>query len=852
MLRGLFCFLLPACYAPAQVLIDTNFAGDYRPVAAHERVHGEMPAGWRDNSTFGRAWIDYSRVAADGRTFLRAAVTKVEDGRCQFNFPLARFDSETWLRLSVALRNPDHLLITMGVRRAGMPYRFAWETTRNFPAGWSEQQFYGRVPRSDADVAFFIVVQGVGTVDLARLRLEKVTMADIRRQVARGEPPAGPKNLARISRFPLGLQSGWALDREFSDGDEVVIAPDLKVAGPSGAAALRIQSQKEMRLFSAPAAIAALTEDHTASLYLRGRGAGRIEALSGLRVLASKRFELAGDEWQRVSVRFSPDLLGKVHGLAIRGAGDFRIDALQIERGAEATAYESQGACEVSLATDSPIRVQFDDEPAQVRYALTGRTEGAVLRARVVNVYGDERTLQPKHGTLDYNVFPARPYGSFRIEAWAEDSAGRRISPYNELVVHRLHKPHYWMKDAPDSPFGIHTLSTTRHILMAKAAGINWTRLHDAGSSYIGWSFLEPRPGEWSFRDEPLFRYRKYGMKILGAFSTAPEWASYFTKPHEAYFDRFYQPRDLDAFANYVRVVAKRYAGVIDVYDLWNEPWSAGYWGVGYDEQRQVFLPSPHGPADFTRLMRTAWQAVKSVDPKITLLGVQTNDGESGTKWTRGVVESGGVPYCDVMCYHQYTVDAPGYPGDAVESGLRHAFEPLLGEDGTAKLPKPVWLTEGSSLNQRIGNGLYRYTLPYAEEEDVIDTSDRLARWVTAALARGVRKVFLYSEHSHNWFGAGSSWRALVTEEGYLHPSAAAYSAMAWFLEDTHIVKTESPAEGVTSFIFRGKGRSVTVLSPAPKHAPYALPAAGFDLFGNPLPKGQPLASHLVYLVARD
>jgi hypothetical protein len=280
---------------------------------------------------------------------------------------------------------------------------------------------------------------------------------------------------------------------------------------------------------------------------------------------------------------------------------------------------------------------------------------------------------------------------------------------------------------------------------------------------------------------------------------------------------------------------------------LWNEPWIAGYWGVGYDEGRKAYVASKQGPAEFARLMQTAWDAAKAVDPKITLLGVQTTAGQSGTAWTRGIAEADGLRYCDVMCYHNYTSDAAGYPGDTIETGLRSAFGPVL--DASGKPPKAFWLTEGSSMINRMGNGMYHHTLPYAEDEDSIDTADRLVRYVVAALARGVGKVFLYSMHTHNWFGAGNAWRALVTEEGYLHPSAAAHSAMAWFLEDTKIAASESPAAGVTSYVFKGAGRTVTVLSPQPRHAAYALPSAGFDLFGNPLLKGSVLGSTLVYLM---
>jgi hypothetical protein len=102
---------------------------------------------------------------------------------------------------------------------------------------------------------------------------------------------------------------------------------------------------------------------------------------------------------------------------------------------------------------------------------------------------------------------------------------------------------------------------------------------------------------------------------------------------------------------------------------------------------------------------------------------------------------------------------------------------------------------------------------------------------------------------SHHWFGVGSTYRALVTEEGYLHPAAAAYSAMASLLEDTKIAKISAPAEGVAAYKFQGRGRSVTVLSPRWVHAPYKLPTGAYDLYGNPLPAGQPLGQRLVYVV---
>ena len=429
-MRGsLLLLLLLAALAPAQTLIDTDFSGDYQLASSGSRVTGALPHGWRDNSNFGRTWVNYAKLQEANGAFLRVDVTKFEDGWCQFLAPLPRFNQETYLRLTVSMRSPDGLLANMGVRRSGTPYRFLWQETKAFSSEWKDYTFYGHVGKTDFDTGFFIVLEGAGRLDIAKFRLEKITLDELRRQAGQPKTAEG-KNLARISRFPLGMQSGWSLSREFSDGDEVKIAPDRHVTGPSGSPAMRITAKEIMQLYSAPFGIARPLEEHTASLYLRGKGTGRLAVISDLRPLSFQKFELSGAGWQRVAVRFQPDLLGRAHGVRIEGAGDFWIDGLQVERGPEPTAYESQAKCEVSLATDSPIRIEFDDEPDVVRYAVSGAARGATLHVRVVNVYGEQHDLPGvtlgggflNEGTVKYNVFPKKPYGAFRIEAWVTNA----------------------------------------------------------------------------------------------------------------------------------------------------------------------------------------------------------------------------------------------------------------------------------------------------------------------------------------------------------------------------------------------------------------------------------------------
>ena len=872
------------CGGDAGELINTDFgaADKYAEIPAAERgerIGGALPRGWHDNSSWAKVWANYQRVEEEGKSFLRISVSKQEMGHCQLNFALPKLEAESFFRFSFSARSRTANRAQLGIRHAGPPYLFLWDCSPSLKPAWQDFAFEFRLDKQNAAAGFFIVISGVGEVDLARLSLlclsREQLIAELRTQHANE-----PKNLLRISRLPLGLQSGWSLSRECSDGDEVEVASDDGVIGPSSSPALRVapaapsllkrplvllqedSGAKPIQLYSAPFAVPLACDNHTASLYVKGEGKGKVAVVCDGRVLAQRPFECsAGGDWRRVALIFKPLLMARAYCLFFEGKGKFWIDALQVEHGVELTEYASQARCEVALACDSPARVQFDDEDAVVRYCVTGYAEGAVLRAQAVNAYGQGKPLADvtlgagflHRGKLRFDVFHSRPYGPQRIEAWVESKKGERLSTFNELVVYRLHKPRYWGKDAPHSPFGTHTLSTTRHILMAKAAGINWVRLHDAGTDYIGWYHLEHKRREWDFQDRDINRYRQHGMKVLGVLSTAPEWASLLQKKHNAYFDRYYQPRNLDDFAAYVKNVAKHYKGVIDAYDVWNEPWLPQFWHAGYDSNNgggENYLPGDEPQQDFAKLMQTAFKAAKSVDKELTVLGFNTAAGNEA--WTRGILDNDGLKNCDVICYHHYTSAFAGAPGDTIEEGWKQA----IGTIAAVKLDKPVWMTEGSPTAGSIGAGFYKHTLTSADHEDVLDTSDRLCRYIVSLLAQGVQKVFLYSMHCHSCIGQRNEWRALVTEEGYLHPCAAAHSALAWLLEDTKFARRAAVTEGVTAYLFQHKDRAVAVLSPAPRHAPYTLPRGKelevTDLFGNPVPEDAKLETTLVYVTAKD
>ncbi|MBI2300591.1 MAG: hypothetical protein HYU66_16900 [Armatimonadetes bacterium] len=397
----------------------------------------------------------------------------------------------------------------------------------------------------------------------------------------------------------------------------------------------------------------------------------------------------------------------------------------------------------------------------------------------------------------------------------------------------------------------MHTLAATRHLIMAKAAGLNWVRLHDAGMQYIGWSWLEPERGKWIFFDAEVRRYRHWHLSVLGQLETAPHWATGYPQPCRGYWDRWYEPTNLADWAEYVRTVTTRYRDDIRAWEVWNEPWGS-FWSVYAPGEKDERKRSETAAADYAALQAAAYRAAKAVDPTLTIVGFNSYGGYNGKDWTAALYRDGAYDTCDVFSYHKYTSAQLAYPGDDVTAeGLSHAAAPIV--EARGQLGKPAWMSEGTILRYGTWDGLYRHTLPYPNADDCHTAADNTARYLISTLSGGAEKVFLYTMHGIGYYyGSGQpQWRCLVTNDGFLHPAACALSALAWLIEGKPFVKLVEPAKGVTAYLFASPAGAVAAVSPQPQHAPYRLPAgqglAALDLYGNP-PAALEVGRQVVYL----
>ncbi len=883
LLPTLFALVSLAVFATHAVASLPTWDLSAPPVPAADRANGNatgtVPPGWRDDSAWADVKVHYAPQQFEGTAFTSVVIREIRRGQVQLVTPFPTNLPKGPVRVTFRARASTPTSIHLAIRDTDAPYKTWWSEQVRVSGFFSNDEFEfeaGPLPRP---VIFMITVSSPVTVDIAEVSFES------------GVPPVTDTdpsaNLLRHSRLPLGLQVPMTVAREFSEGTHYTLQPDSDQRGPSGAPSLRMTSEKEFQWDGELIRLRNRATPHTASVHLKGNGYLRVVAMERETKLAERVLRVAPDQdWRREAITFKPVANGQNHYLRFHSRGEIWIDGLMVNQGDTAAPFAGGHEAELALALPtgaaSVAGVQFDDEPAVLRFVATGNLPaGSRIEANVTDAHERTAALPPTslepgdnlaEGTFNFAAAAHQPLGAFRVEARVVDERGRPLSGWNELIVARVKQPRHWGKSAPESPFGVHVRPNVRHVTMAKAIGANWTRLHNDGNHITAWAMLEPTKGEWRWADADLARYRDGHLEILGMLETAPKWASLWgqtergraAKGGPGYFEMYFQPRDLADYSAYVRTVAERYKDQIRAYEVWNEPWQIKWFGSHYvqHEGRQKIMTSATPQKDYVALMRTAYEAVKAVDPAITVVGVNTSSNAesrpvpegvfSGPEWTAGVIAAGGERYADAASFHHYTGDTSGFPDDDVTRAVRSAFGP--NEKIARRTSLPIWMSEGSStVSGRVRHGLYRHSLPYRNGEDVLQLTENVLRYDVAMLGNGVAKIFLYSMGDLGSQGSPGSYRSLVTSDGSLHPSALGRASLAWHIEGLTFDRMVRMKDGVYAYVFTSPERSVAVLCPRAGHGSLALPEpreglVARDLFANELPAGSTVGNHTVFL----
>lgn len=863
----------------SKILIDIDFGSNLKTVKSAQKGYfkGVLPKGvYPDYPGWNTSEVIAGKKCEKARYFLRFNVKKL-DKLVLFKLSNVKIKAPGYYKLEVISRSDRHPL-NLHIRQYQKPYKSFWTSDTNIAKSWHKQNFYIRLKKHqdkskrtiDASNLVLYMSLKPGVTDISSVKLypsDKTTYTDkVLSRIKR--PEKGIKNLFRNSRFPLGQPTGWTIVR---NNMTCVIGSDASEPGPSGSPSLNIKGDIREPAVVYSELFQTDDPDHKVQISFDYKAKHHW----GVKIAGTKVKKTLNPtkQWKTVTLSYQPKATSIGSLLVFFGRGQINIDSLMAYSGNDARPYASAGDCEIALGLPktetSATRIQFEDEPTRIEYHATGNLKLAILKAKVVNVYGEERLLPgirmtaSPTGVLDYGIFKEAPLGAFRIEVWAE-RAGKRISPCNEFVVTRIRRPRYWGKDAPNSPFGGHFLTNGRILQTIKAAGFNWVRLYDTCMEATCWGWIEPKPGKWKFADNKVKAYRKHNFKILGVIASAPTWASYFAG-HKSrhYFDLMYQPKNIDAFKNYVRTVAKHYKGSIDEYQFQNEPWGAYFWHKSYNPKTKKFDPGPTPAEDYAKLQKTAYTELKQALPEANLYGFNTLGGKTGSKWTKEVFDAGGYPFCDMIDYHRYNnfFNNCLFPEDFVEKAYNEAVGYI--KSHIKGMIKPVVMSEGNPLNSgtlplgyssiRGFTGMYKHTLTWDSKEDNLKYADLTCRFVISHLALRVKRIFLYSDHCYHNLLRTPSFPVVLGSDGYPSPTLAAFSNMAWLLEDRKFIKRIPVGNLVWAYMFSGKQGSVAVISGRSNGSYEFIPNKSinvYDLFGNRVTDKAIYKGQIMYLVS--
>ncbi|MFV0457797.1 MAG: Ig-like domain-containing protein [Actinomycetales bacterium] len=211
-----------------------------------------------------------------------------------------------------------------------------------------------------------------------------------------------------------------------------------------------------------------------------------------------------------------------------------------------------------------------------------------------------------------------------------------------------------------------------------KRAGVTWLRMD------VAWSELESAPGstDWARLDRVVDAATGRGLKVEGILTTMAPWA----RPAGSTWR--YGPTsaaEQAAFASFAQAAAARYAGRIDVWEIWNEPNLLSFWEQGPN------------PGDYARLVLATAPAIKAGNPRAKVL----SGGTGGAAWY-GPTASFDID--SVQWYEQFY--ASGASG-VVDGIAAHPYTGLLsadsGEMAQAKRIRAVMDAHGDGAKQLWG-----------------------------------------------------------------------------------------------------------------------------------------------------
>ncbi len=142
------------------------------------------------------------------------------------------------------------------------------------------------------------------------------------------------------------------------------------------------------------------------------------------------------------------------------------------------------------------------------------------------------------------------------------------------------------------------------HLSRIQSAGFRWIR------QFVYWDELERERGlvDWNAWDQLALALESFPqLEPVMVFMNSPAWSR--QERGAGVPSKTGPPQDLSDFAAFAGAFAERYGGLVDYYQIWDEPNLADAWG-GMDPR----------PAEYAALLETAREAILQVDASATIV----------------------------------------------------------------------------------------------------------------------------------------------------------------------------------------------------------------------------------------
>jgi len=765
---------------------------------------------WRDNSGWADVDVDYSRIAYDGRAgkVQRIDVGAVRSGAMQFVQAGVQLLGKRSYRISIWMRGNISAPVEVLMRKQGKPYTTYMSDGFKVNKTWKKYVFQDIAPVDDGNVYFMVRSKGAGWIELDNAELVNVTDCSTFSGVSVG-------NQINNSSFEVGLDKWAVLTRERNYEHmaqvrwEAVPAKTIKTSTVHGKSALLLHVPRYgVTRLSSPFVVLESGEAFSLSFYAKSDKPRRIR----FGVVAGdygkhrgliKSMKISKD-WTMLNVSgMLPVSRKNVYHIFIESAdeGEFLVDAIQLERGNKPTAYQQSQPVEVGFDHEGlklllfngeleslPVRVYAPGiDKVKIEIWSTNWQENRVLiNSQLLSLDKDGYGLlvQPiDTSQTGYQKLTANVLYKDGVSATAELAVG---------VVPRINND----SEANLSPFGVHARFSPSDLERVKTLGASWLRLHPPYATK--WAIVEPRKGEYRYFDDSLLAAKERGFEVLGSLDATPKWAS-GTDETRFFRYRTRMPQDMRDWRRYVKRTVSHYKGVINYWEVWNEPDSDSFFKLADSGSLKDKAKA------YTQLLQAAYDEAKKANPdSVIVAGCPT--GSNPVAWIKAIAEEGALQYMDVLSFHRYTDGRPGDVLDVTTGELINKFRKIMREHGELK---PVWETE---------SGVRFIESEYDYFPDITGGYHSSATEVAAYIVRNY--VHLIENGVERWFyyGAISSGRPDRTEftglfewDASPRPAAVAYAVMSNLIGHAEYKKSWRAGSDVHAVRFNSNSNSEVI-----------------------------------------